>query len=60
MILGKSLHFSDQTYANHYLSSMHLLDPILFLASMRKESVKRRAHGWAVDTKLLTLIYFQD
>ena len=39
MILQKSVHFSDQTYAKHSLSFMHLLDAISFLASTGKESV---------------------
>ena len=60
MILEKSLHFSDQTYAKHCFSSTHLPDAISFLASTGKESVKRGTHGWKVNTKILTPIYFQD
>ena len=58
--MKKSLHFSNQTYGKHCLSSMHLLDAISFLASTRKESMKRGICGWAVNTKILTPIYFQD
>ena len=60
MILEKSLYFSDKTYAKHCLSSMHLLTAISFLASTGKESIKRGTGGWAVNTKILTPIYFQD
>ena len=56
----KSLQFSNQTYGKHCLSSMHLLDAISFLASTGKESMKRGICGWAVNTKILTPIYFQD
>ena len=51
MVLEKSLHFSDQTYAKHAIS---------FIASRGKESVKRGTHEWAVNAKTLTPIYFQD
>ena len=60
MILEKSLHFSDQTYAKHCLSSMHLQYVIPFLASTGKESVKRGTRGWVVNTKIYTPTYFQD
>ena len=56
----KSLQFSNQTYGKNCLSSMHLLDAISFLASTGKESMKRGICGWAVNTKILTPIYFQD
>ena len=60
MIWEESLYFSDQTYGKHCLSSMHLLDAISFLASTGKESMKRGTRGWAMNTKILTPIYFQD
>ena len=34
------MHFSDQTYAKHCLSSMHLLDAISFLTSTGKKKCK--------------------
>ena len=60
MVLEKSLHFSDQTYAKHYLSSMHLLNAISFIASRGKENAERGTHEWAVNTKTITPINFQD
>ena len=60
MILENSLHFSDETYAKHCLPPMHLLDVISFLVSTGEKSVKRGARGWAVNTKILKSIYFQD
>ena len=60
MKLEKSFHFSDQTYAIHCHSSMHLLEVKSFLAFTGEKSVKRGTCEWAVNTKILTPIYFQD